>query len=146
MFPRGPLSIDASGHLIGSTQEGGRRGSGTIFQITPKGEKSSEKVLYSFCSMKHCADGSLPQGGVLDQNGDFVGVARQGGANSTTGGTVFKFHDDSLLVMYSFCAENACTDGQNPVTGVALDASGDVFGVTQGGGVNFNGSVFELTP
>jgi uncharacterized repeat protein (TIGR03803 family) len=145
MFPRGTLNIDSSGNLIGTTVEGGR-GAGTFFRISPKGENSPEAVIYNFCSLENCADGGQPQGASLDQNGDLVGVTYYGGAFSSTGGTVFRLHKKDLTTLYSFCAKNACTDGERPVTGVALDAAGDVFGVTDLGGKHFEGSVFELMP
>ena len=101
----------APGNLIGTTVQGGS-GSGTIFRIKPRGERSTEAVLYNFCSLENCADGYQPQGAALDINGDVVGVAYYGGAYQSTGGTVFKLHKNTLTVLNSFCAKNACTDGQ----------------------------------
>jgi hypothetical protein len=48
-------------------------------------------------------------------------------------------------VLYGFCALKYCTDGRNPETGVTLDAAGNIYGVTAGGGRHF-GVVFKLTP
>ena len=37
-------------------------------------------------------------------------------------------------------------DGENPVGGVALDASGNLYGTTSAGGANGAGVVWEITP
>jgi uncharacterized repeat protein (TIGR03803 family) len=54
--------INVNGTLYGTTNYGGKYGSGTVFSITTAG---SEKVLHSF---KGGADGSSPQSGLLDVN------------------------------------------------------------------------------
>ena len=38
------------------------------------------------------------------------------------------------------------TDGIIPVGGLVLDTSGNLYGVTEGGGANYGGTVFELSP
>ena len=50
-------------------------------------------------------------------------------------------------VLYAFCAQQNCVDGDRPRSGVIMNAAGHLFGDTQGGGANGNaGTVFELTP
>jgi len=49
-------------------------------------------------------------------------------------------------VLYSFCSLDNCTDGDGPAGGLIFDNSGNLYGVTQSGGANGYGGVFELTP
>jgi hypothetical protein len=49
-------------------------------------------------------------------------------------------------VLYNFCPELQCADGKGPDTGVILDKSGALYGVTENGGFRDNGVVFKLTP
>lgn len=51
----------------------------------------------------------------------------------------------TFKTLYGFCLQSGCTDGVNPEAGVVQDASGNLYGVTQGGGSAF-GTVFELVP
>jgi hypothetical protein len=63
-----------------------------VYSINPK--TGAERVIYSFCSQTGCADGAIPQAGLLDVNGTLYGVTYEGGSgtcNSQYGGcgTVF---------------------------------------------------------
>lgn len=51
-------------------------------------------------------------------------------------------------VLYSFCAQTNCTDGEGPHAGLIFDAAGNLYGTTVGGGTHGDGwgTVFELTP
>jgi len=92
-------------------------------------------VLYSF---KGPPDGEGPSTGlVLDSDGNIYGTTEKGGANQC--GTVFKIDKQgNETVLYSFtCA----LDGSTPEGGVVRDASGNLYGTTNGGGypVGFSG-------
>ena len=47
-------------------------------------------------------------------------------------------------VLHSF--NNDQTDGLHPTTGLTLDAAGNLYGVTAGGGTNGGGTVYQMTP
>jgi hypothetical protein len=52
-------------------------------------------------------------------------------------------------VMHWFCSEANCTDGAIPVGRLTIDASGNLYGVTESGGLNSSqpyGTVYELIP
>src|SRR5579859_3184345 len=134
--PQAGLILDSAGNLYGTTSGGGANGGGTVFKLDTNGV---ETVLYSFCSVALCADGSTPLAGVIeDAAGNFYGTTYSGGAHS--GGTVFKIDNTGHeTVLYSFCrvVKNlACTDGQGPVAGLIQDAAGNLYGTTLGGGAN----------
>jgi hypothetical protein len=149
--PLGPLTIDGTGALFGTTYLGGANGNdsggGTIFKLVPNGTASQHSVLYSFCALAGCTDGSQPDSGVvMDANGVLFGTTDYGG--SRRDGEVFRFDGSALSVAYSFCQQgNFCSDGDGPSSALVLDAAGDVYGTTLGGGVPEGGGIaFELVP
>jgi len=147
--PNSRLILDSQGNLYGTTSSGGANGQGTVFELSPGGNGSwSAKALYSFCSAT-CADGAQPKGPLVRDNaGNLYGVAYGGGTNGL--GTVFKLDTfGTLTVLHTFTGHS---DGYQPVGGLTMDASGNLYGVTLSGG-NFKcnstsgcGVVFELTP
>jgi uncharacterized repeat protein (TIGR03803 family) len=128
---------------------------GTLFRITANGANSKETVLYNFCSAKHCRDGTLPSGIAVDATGQIFGTTEFGGANkgqqagNLRAGTLFAF-DGKFHQLYNFCSEADCADGEEPLGGPAMDAAGNVFGVTFYGGSGAyrndtaGGTIFEL--
>jgi uncharacterized repeat protein (TIGR03803 family) len=89
--PYAGLIQGSDGNLYGTTFAGGANttscngGCGTIFKITTAGELTT---LYNFCSQSNCADGSAPQGGLVQHtNGAFYGTTFYGGADGI--GTIF---------------------------------------------------------
>jgi len=133
------------GKLYGTTAGGGANGNyGTVFAITPKGRLTT---LYSFCAQPGCADGSVPDAGLLlASDGNFYGTTSGGGANGDYG-TVFKITaEGALTTLYSFCAQANCVDGSAP-TGTLIQATdGNLYGTTNMGGANGDyGTVFRIT-
>jgi uncharacterized repeat protein (TIGR03803 family) len=132
--PKAGLILDSSGNLYGTTSGGGANGGGTVFKLDTSGV---ETVLYSFCSVALCADGSTPLAGVIqDASGNLYGTTYVGGANG--GGVVFKVDSTGQeTVLYNFCSvvkNLACADGQWPEAGLILDAAGNLYSTTMGGG------------
>jgi uncharacterized repeat protein (TIGR03803 family) len=155
--PVGGLVFDQAGSLYGTTWYGGAHAHGVVFKLTPKGK---ETVLHDFCAQSHCADGKYPSGElVFDQKGNLYGTA-SGGPNhgryceANGCGVVFKLTPEGKeTVLYSFCAQNGCTDGANPAAGVIRDQEGNLYGTTFQGGAHNNdfcssgcGVVFKLSP
>ena len=154
-LPYAGLIMDAAGNLYGTTNSGGAHGGGTVFELIPNAAKTmwSETVLYSFCpSGASCTDGELPYAGlIMDAAGNLYGTTNSGGAHG--GGTVFELIPNaaktmwSETVLYSFCAQGGCVDGDGPYAGLIMDAAGNLYGTTvQGGAHGGYGTVFELTP
>lgn len=87
--PRGGLILDVAGNLYGTTFAGGLGDSGIIFELSQSFNGWKETVIYNFCSLQNCADGSQPYAGlVLDGAGNLYGTTSAGGASGY--GTVFK--------------------------------------------------------
>ena len=139
--PQSSLVFDKEGHLYGTTFSGGASGAGTVYKVTKKGK---ETVLYSFTG---AADGGSPIARLaIDRTGNLYGSTTAGGANGN--GAVFKLVRPKASggqwtekVLYSF----GSGDGTVPVSGVTLDAKGNVYGTNSAGGTYGYGTVFELT-
>lgn len=138
-YPQGSLVQATNGLLYGTTNGGGDNQRGTVFEMTIKGALTT---LHSFNGI----DGSNPWGGLVQAaNGDFYGTTGGGGAHGS--GTVFKMTAaGSLTTLYSFCSVSACADGQDPVAALVQGTNGNFYGVTALGGINSEGTVFQITP
>jgi uncharacterized repeat protein (TIGR03803 family) len=149
--PVAGLTLDSAGNLYGTTVEGGRYNSGTVFELSPAaGGVWTEKILHHF---GYNGDGVEPFGGAtLDAAGNIYGTTNGGGAYNA--GTVYEIirKTGTEKVLHSF---NNTGEGHYPDAGVILDAAGNVYGTTSVGGQTQNcsgqrcpeaaGTVFELT-
>lgn len=165
--PLGALTLDASGNLYGTTVYGGTggcsnifsdTGCGIVFELSPRaGGGWTYKIIHSFRAT--APDGNYPEGNVtIDSAGNLYGTTFGGGAHGY--GTVFafkpnagggwtesiahSFNDDGVDGYYS----SKETLGFILYTGatLAVDSLGHLYGVTDWGGANDYGAVFELTP
>ncbi len=136
---QGPTSLiqGVDGSFYGTAFAGGVRGEygdGTVFRME---RNYNFTVLYNFCSLSNCADGSAPQTLIQGSDGNFYGTTNGGGdincnptGFSAGCGTVFKLTSDGVLtVLHSFEA----TDGLYPY-GLVQRTDGKFYGVTENGG------------
>ena len=136
-----------NGNFYG-TDIGGGNGAGTIYEITPAGEVN---VLYTFCSLTDCKDGSTPYGAMLiGSDGNFYGTTYAGGANTTDCnggcGTLFQITPaGKLTTLYNFCSKANCADGNWPEGGLLQDTNGTFYGTTYSGGTNGLGTIYSLS-
>jgi uncharacterized repeat protein (TIGR03803 family) len=136
--PSGPLVQGTDGNLYGTAGGGGSNEGGTLFKITPAGTLTT---LYTFCAVGSCADGSVPEGGLIQAtDGNFYGTTSLGG-NVSRAGTVFKITPAGrLTTLYSFCAQTNCTDGASPAARLVQATDGNLYGATPDGGVGIGGN------
>jgi uncharacterized repeat protein (TIGR03803 family) len=135
-YPLAAMIVDSDGNLYGTTQNGGDRDLGTVFEISNAGQ---EIVLHSF---KAAPDGRFPIASLVrDSAGNLYGTTSQGGAYGF--GTVFEVDAAGKeSVLYSFTGKG--DDGRYPAAGLLLDEDGNLYGTTEeGGDANF-GTVFKL--
>jgi hypothetical protein len=140
--PAGGLVADAAGNLFGTTQSGGQGTAGTVFEIPyVNGGYGAVTVLVAF----NGANGAAPSGTLsVDANGNLFGATASGGANGN--GTVFEIartttgYATTPITLVSFNSAN----GAQPLGDLILDASGNLYGTTNSGGTNLDGTVFEI--
>jgi uncharacterized repeat protein (TIGR03803 family) len=146
---------DGTSPLFGVSNVGGAFGQGTVFSLTPPSgaRKWSEKVLYSFCALSACADGSDPVEASLlvDDQNNLFGTTVHGGDPTSNVGVVFELKPNAKrtkwteTVLHTFCVAT-CQDGASPAGGFAVDSSGSIFGVTSAGGAHSGGVLYKLVP
>jgi len=136
--PLGPVAIDVSGNIYGTTAYGGEFGEGAVFKIDPA---DNESVLYSFTQIN---DGTRPEGGVvMDGSGNLYGTTQLGGLYGE--GTVFKISPSGVeTILYNFGTNSG--DGAFPTSSASLDAQGNVYGTTYIAGDFGYGNAFKVTP
>ena len=127
--PGGTL-LDVNGALIGAAA-GGANGLGTIFEFNDRGLQTLANFTSSDQSL------GLPSGGLTqDQAGNFYGVAQNG---------VYEVPAGSSAVMSLARLINLSdTNDARGVPPLAVDAFGDVFGVTDDGGTFNQGAAYEI--
>jgi uncharacterized repeat protein (TIGR03803 family) len=137
--PSAGLAMDKNGNVYGTTQYGGTHEQGTVFKITAGGILTT---LHSFDG----TDGDTPLGVVLASDGTLYGTTQSGGAN-TFYGSVFKItRSGSLTTLYSFCSQSGCADGDTLFAGLIQGSDENFYGTTFQGGINHNGTIFQITP
>jgi uncharacterized repeat protein (TIGR03803 family) len=137
--PAAPLVLGSDGNLWGTTYYGGPTSDwGTIFKITPSGTLT---MVFPFSSPTY--HGSNPVGMVQAGDGSFYGVTSYGGRG--TMGTIFRLTLSSFDVLYNFCSQQNCVDGQNPA--YLMQASdGNFYGMNAVGGSNGSGDFYQFKP
>lgn len=130
-YPAAGVVMGKTGNLYGTTLEGGTGGCagggcGTVFELAPDGTKT---LLHSFIGG---SDGSAPHGLVIDKAGNLYGTTAAGGGtgcfDNAGCGTVFEVAADRTeRVLHSFAGG---ADGYEPLGGLLLDKSGNLYGTT----------------
>jgi uncharacterized repeat protein (TIGR03803 family) len=137
-YPAAGLVMGANGNLYGTTYYGGTNNDGTVFEINPS--TGDETVLYSFTGAN--GDGAYPSAGLVDVDGNLYGTTEYGGTDDA--GTVFEITPAGVeTVIHSFAG--LPNDGTGPEAGL-VDVDGTLYGTTNDGGTNNDGTVFQIVP
>ena len=88
---------------------------------------------------------------VQGRDGQLYGVSPHGGSGlpdcASYCGTVFKITlSGNPTLLYSFCSQTNCTDGEIPTAALVQGSDGNFYGTTSGGGAYGNGTIFKITP
>jgi uncharacterized repeat protein (TIGR03803 family) len=148
-LPNG-VTFDNAGNLYGSTGYGGvdyLDGYGVAFELMPTSSGAwQETVLHTFLNGGG-PGGYYPISLVFDSAGNLYGTAYSGG--SAGYGTVFQLKQSSNGAWFEVvlhCFPSDSSDGKYPDGGLLVDAKGNLYGTTVGGGSRGGGTVFEITP
>jgi hypothetical protein len=145
------MIFDSAGNLYGVTNTGGNstncggfQGCGTVFELSHAGGTTwTQTTIYNF---QNLADGSFPFGGlVFDAAGNLYGTNTGGGTYNA--GVAFELSPASgnswtFTPLYSFGQSKQSVPPSSPLT---VDAVGNLYGVTLGGGRYSQGSAFKLS-
>jgi uncharacterized repeat protein (TIGR03803 family) len=131
--------VDKSGNMFGTATGGGDsacyEGCGTVWELSASGTFS---VLHTFM----ISDGNWPDWGVtLGREGMMYGTT--GGGGSAGWGTAFSMDSaGTFTTLYNFGASG---DPGDISSGVALDSSGNLYGMSYEGGSFGMGTVWKLS-
>ncbi|HTK79302.1 MAG TPA: choice-of-anchor tandem repeat GloVer-containing protein [Rhizomicrobium sp.] len=110
--------------------------------LLASGAQAKFKLLHNFAGG---FDGSIPGADLfIDGSGVLYGTTEAGGIGGNNG-TLFKIvpgHREKVVHAFT----GGAGDGAQPSGGVIADRAGNLYGVTQGGGVNGLGVVYKLAP
>lgn len=156
--PNAGLTMDAAGHLYGTTQTGGYQGGqcggfcGTAFKMSRQGSNWTLVPIYLFGASNN--DGQSPQARlIIGSNGSLYSTTTSDFNQSS--GTVFNLQPPAHFTPSVFAkwGENILyhfqggLDGVNPGQGdLVFDAQGNIYGTTWAGGSSDKGTVYKLTP
>jgi uncharacterized repeat protein (TIGR03803 family) len=140
--PSGGLFIGTDGSLYGTTVHGGSgystdfSGQGTVFKYD-----ATSRTLVTLASLND-ESGGQPEGGVvMGRDGNLYGTTTF--QASTDDGTVFRLDSmtGSISTIVSFTGPN----GSLPADDLVTDSDGNIYGTTKYGGLDNDGTIFELS-
>jgi len=138
-LPRGSLMQASNGYLYGMTYTGGANDQGIIFKY----DLVSGVLTKTFDFDQTAGGAHSPQGALTEApNGKLYGLTEQGGSGST--GLLFAFDVSTNLIapIFSFTQPN----GTGPQGTLTLASNGKLYGMTNAGGANSAGTIFEVDP
>lgn len=126
-----PLTPASDGNLYGFAFRGGPNNHGAIFKLTIGGKFT---VINSVPTVSTAPATGMVQG----TDGKLYSVHAQGSAGDN--GAIFSLTTTgTATVLYQFCQQTNCADGQNPVS-LVQDTDGKFYGLTtRGGGTQCGG-------
>ncbi len=131
-------SAFATDSLFGTTSAGGADGDGTVFRLSGPNHKTLTTIVSFAAAVNGASPGATM---VADAAGHLFGTTFRGGPGD--GGTVFELSGPNHATLTTLAVFNG-NNGANPQGGLTLDAAGNLYGTTTGGGPGYGGTIFEL--
>ena len=140
--PYGGLLSDQGGNLYGTAAYGGSGNGGTAFELMPSGGGWNYSLMFSFNGAGG-PEGPLA-GLAMDAAGNLYGTTMNGAYGY---GGVFELTPTQSGWVYTDLHDfqGGTNDGNSPFGGVAIDANGNLYGITAAGGSYNSGVVWEIT-
>ena len=133
-YPVGQLAL-ISGVFYGATQYG-INGYGDLFKMTTSGAVTT---LHEFAG--GAGDGYQPWSGPIVVSGNLYGTTAYGGTQNA--GILYKMTPSgTFTILHSFTGQSN-SDGANPYAAPFLASDGNLYGTTDQGGVNNQGTVWQ---
>lgn len=133
-WPLAPVVQGLNGRIYGTTYLGGTSNGGVLFEHNLTTGDFATKVNFTFLS-GHSVTGQL----FPSDNGKLYGLARFGGVSN--GGTLFEYNPATNAITAKFSFHEANTG--RPIGSLVLGPNGKLYGVTDSGGLNNKGILFE---
>jgi len=136
-YPYGSLIQAKDSLLYGLTQRGGAYDSGSVFSFNIS--TGVETKLYD---LGHNGDAAYPYGALMQaSDGLLYGLSSAGGASNF--GTIFSYNISSGRdsVLHNFSTDTS--DGRYPYGSLIQANNGLLYGMTEGGGVKYDGMIFS---
>ena len=147
--PNSGVVMDTVGNLYSNTWQGGPGGGGTVYELSPSGSNYTFTLLYSVTGSGY-AVGRL----LRDSHGNLYEALQEGGTYND--GQIFELTPSNGNWIFTDLHDfTGGTDGANPLGGVVMDSSGNLYGTALFGGTNSTcgsggtsgcGNVWEITP
>jgi uncharacterized repeat protein (TIGR03803 family) len=140
--PWGSLMRASDGNLYGMTYYGGANNTGCLFQYNPR--TWTYTIKYDF----NLADGRRPKGTLMQaSDGMIYGTTTEGGNKTINDdhGVLFKYNPLNNTYTKLFDFEGA-TSGTNPFGALIQATDGMLYGMTNLGGANDKGILFQFNP
>ena len=137
--PRGALIQATDGKLYGMTNLGGTKNFGTLFQYDPVTNTFIKKNDFDSTTT-----GSYPYGSLVQAtDGNLYGMASSGGVNNL--GVIFQYNpsNDTIIKKYDF---DGAAHGMAPFGSFVQATDGNLYGMTNSGGANSAGIIFQYNP
>ena len=138
--PYSSLTFDSSGNLFGGTSSANDgMFIGVVFELSPSGNNWNYSAIASL-------EGGIVQSLTFDTAGNLYGTTLFGGAHED--GEVFKLSNSggvwTATDLYDF--DNQNRGAFDPWSWVSIDADGNLFGTTNGGGSIGGGVIWQIAP
>ena len=134
--PSAGLVKASDGNYYGVTELGGASNAGTVFKITPTGTFTS---LHAF----NGTDGSAPDSALIQASDGNLWGTTSGGGTVGDFGTIFSI--DLAGTTFTSRKSFSDTDGSFPFGAALVSFAGALYGTTETGGANGQGTAFKIT-
>jgi uncharacterized repeat protein (TIGR03803 family) len=155
-WPASGVAVDKAGNLFGSLYRGGDYDQGLLYKLAQHAGGWLLSPLYSFAGGENGGD---PGQVVLGPEGGLYGAADGGLQQCGSGGAsycglVYNLKPSPIACLTALCSWSETVlyrftgdpDGWQPNSNPVFDPAGNLYGITQSGGANGHGTVYELTP